>query len=309
MKKLLYRFFVTVVRPLFHSFGLDLVAWHKELSDVEVWKEVLKFSDCARSFVPDFDLNSKRRNVIWQFWWQGAENAPAIVKACMSSVRKYANGWSVVVLDQSNFSEYVNVPETILRRLRFGKMSLAHFSDYLRVSLLSKYGGIWADATVYFTDVIPREIIDARFFMFKSALWAHDAAIPCETLLARCVHVAGRNGLGGGADAGSNWFLSSVPGSPILTLVAKLLEWYWDDHDVIIDYFLFHKFLALGVCVNRFCREEYCSAPVKTNIFPHVLQFALQDEPNEEQLAAIKDASPIHKLTYKLPASPRFIHL
>ena len=309
MKRFLYSFFVAVIRPGLHLLGFDIVAWHKRIADAEVWREVLKFGDFAKSYVPIRRSQTKKTKIIWQFWWQGVENAPPIVKACMKSVRDHANGWDVVVVDRSNFSKYVNVHEDILKHLQAGVMSIAHFSDYLRARLLAEHGGIWADATVYLTDSIPDEISNSDFFMFKSALWANAENIPDTVLLAKCVHVAGRDVMGGGGDAGSSWFLVSRAGSPILTLTAELIEKYWEVHDSLIDYFLFHKFVSLCVCVNDVCREEYLSSPKKTNIPPHLLQFSLLDDPDDVLLAAIKSVSQIHKLTYKLSECPRFIRL
>lgn len=309
MKKCIYMFFLRFVRPMLHSFGFDFVAWHKEICHADIWKEVLKYSDIAKSFIPDDSSRRDKARIIWQFWWQGLDACPPIVKSCMESVRKHASGFAVIVIDHVNYSNYLDIPQCILERFNAGKMSIAHFSDYVRTCLLAKYGGIWADATVYLTDDIPNEIICSDFFMFKSALWAHDEEIPDITLLEKSTYVAGRKIMGGGADAGSSWFLSARSGSPVFSLTAKLLEAYWNQHEDLIDYYLFHKFLSLCVCLNKSCKAEYCSAPSKTNISPHLLQFSLLDDADEILWNAIRRVSSVHKLTYKLAADPRFISL
>lgn len=50
-----------------------------------------------------------------------------------------------------------------------GIINNANFSDVLRVEILSKYGGIWLDATVYCTGSTIKELIEKNpFFMYKS---------------------------------------------------------------------------------------------------------------------------------------------
>ena len=46
-------------------------------------------------------------------------------------------------------------------------MSKAHFSDLLRCILLSLYGGLWFDASVFLTGDIPSYIFKSDFFMYR----------------------------------------------------------------------------------------------------------------------------------------------
>lgn len=49
--------------------------------------------------------------IIWTLWWQGEENAPDLVKACIASMRAHANGADVRVLDERNCASYLTLPE------------------------------------------------------------------------------------------------------------------------------------------------------------------------------------------------------
>ena len=299
--KIIYeKVFLKVVRPMLQAVGLDLVYHHRGMSLKAVWEEILRYRDVAEGFMPtDCESKRPRKKIIWQFWWQGADSAPEIVKKCMLSVRKHADDWEVVVIDKNNLGEYLEIPPLILERLDRGEMSITHFSDYLRARLLAQYGGIWADATVMMTDDLPKEILNAPFFMYKSPLWANGSEVPRPELFLQTALAAGREKLGGGADAGSSWFLAATSGSPIMSLIAVLMEKYWSEHHSLVDYYLFHKFLAMAVCFNYHCREEYLSAPAKTNISPHLLQLALREEPVAADLSPLVNASSIHKLSYK----------
>ena len=112
-------------------------------------------------------------NVIWTVWWQGEENAPEIVKMCINSMRKHCNGHKVIVLDEKNYKDYVKLPEIIEQRYNEGKIDTTDLkkitldqtkiSDIVRTYLLYNYGGIWADATMFFSDDIPEDLFDAKW--------------------------------------------------------------------------------------------------------------------------------------------------
>lgn len=78
---------------------------------------------------------------IFIYWNQGETLAPALVKLCIDSWRVNNPDWSLTVLDKQTANEElsrVNLPTDITE---------ASYSDLLRLHLLEKYGGIWADAT------------------------------------------------------------------------------------------------------------------------------------------------------------------
>ena len=91
-------------------------------------------------YVPNKD-KTKPSHIIWQYWEQGLENAPDVVKQCVASVYKYKNGNKHIVLDKNNISEYISIPEYIIEMNKKGIIKSAHFSDYIRTALLAKYGG------------------------------------------------------------------------------------------------------------------------------------------------------------------------
>lgn len=53
--------------------------------------------------LPAASYNSCERGnqKIWVFWWSGEKTAPEIVKACIRSIRRNANGHDVIMLDQT----------------------------------------------------------------------------------------------------------------------------------------------------------------------------------------------------------------
>jgi hypothetical protein len=112
----------------------------------------------------------KDKKYMWTCWFQGYDNAPPIVKACINSMYKYSDGYEVIVLTEETISDYVSMPDFIIEKYKAGIISPAHFSDLLRTLLLITYGGIWLDATVLLTGNIPHYLLSSDFFVFQSSI-------------------------------------------------------------------------------------------------------------------------------------------
>ena len=112
-------------------------------------------------------------DVIWTMWWQGEEDAPEIVKMCFKNMRKHSNGHKVIVLDRNNYKNYVKLPEIIEQRFTEGEadktnlkkitLDQTKISDIIRTYLMYNYGGIWADATIFFSADINDELFKAKW--------------------------------------------------------------------------------------------------------------------------------------------------
>lgn len=120
------------------------------------------------------DYSSENKNIseecpIWVFWNQGVEKAPAIVKQCINSIVNNAGKHDVIILTDKNVKEYVEIPEIVDRWLEEGKIPLAFYADFIRVSLLKKYGGIWMDATLFMLHPFDEEVYFTPWYSLKNA--------------------------------------------------------------------------------------------------------------------------------------------
>tara|TARA_B100001741_G_scaffold162921_1_gene134684 strand:- start:8717 stop:9463 length:747 start_codon:yes stop_codon:yes gene_type:complete len=79
--------------------------------------------------------------IIWLLWYQGWEHAPWISQNVLKSWKRHNPDWQVILVSKDNLSGLVTIEEKPNR-------SHAAFSDVVRLNLLAKYGGIWADATM-----------------------------------------------------------------------------------------------------------------------------------------------------------------
>ena len=80
--------------------------------------------------------------IVWFSWLQGIDQAPDLVKVCLASQRKHLPDYEFRVFDLSNYQQWIELPEYIVRKYEKGLIPAASFSDLLRLSVLQKYGGV-----------------------------------------------------------------------------------------------------------------------------------------------------------------------
>lgn len=219
----------------------------------------------------------EKSNKIWICWFQGIEKAPELVKVCYNSVVKNYNDKQIIVLTEENYKQYVDIPEYILKKWEKGYITFAHFSDILRIELLSKYGGLWLDSTIFTTkksDLVFNDNIE--LFVFKQ------------------VDLDRKNSL---TVVASNWLIYANKDNNIINLTKKLLYQYWKDYNHAINYNIFHIFFKFATEVYK---DEWDKVPTFNNISPHILQFELNDDFEEVRFNQIRGMSDFHKLNWRI---------
>ena len=79
------------------------------------------------------------------YWHQGWNKAPDIVKRCADTWQRHNPTWDINFLDATTLGEKVKLPVA----LKSMNLPLPALSDVIRMCLLKKYGGVWADATLW----------------------------------------------------------------------------------------------------------------------------------------------------------------
>lgn len=236
-------------------------------------------------------------NTVWQLWFQGEENAPILIRKCLSSVQHHTNGRPYVLLTRENLSEYLDIPDFIMQKYETGKIGVAHFSDIIRLLLLAQYGGTWIDATVLLTSPIPKRVENAAFFVFKSPDFCLYPNIPKSGEFLRELNPVNNPYI-----CCSNWFIHSDKGCPVTcTILASLLE-HWKKEDKAIDYFVMHYLITLTILSVDTCRHIFTEMPSIGNHYPHLLQNMLDFDYNGNIFDEICTVSFAHKLTHRLNA-------
>ena len=104
---------------------------------------------------------SKKSNIpkiIWSFW-DGSEQPP-IVKACIDSWKRMAPDYEIRVLDKSSTKD--------IEKYKRASDSIQRYTDFVRLDRLSRYGGVWIDASVYLTKPLDWIQDGSEFIGYKS---------------------------------------------------------------------------------------------------------------------------------------------
>ncbi|SFC61682.1 Capsular polysaccharide synthesis protein [Butyrivibrio sp. YAB3001] len=82
--------------------------------------------------------HSKYSDCIWVCWWQGLDQAPPIVKACIESIKKNSGKHQVIVLTDENYKKYVQLPEWVEKKRRNN-----HKNKLFRFTSIISFSKIW----------------------------------------------------------------------------------------------------------------------------------------------------------------------
>lgn len=235
-----------------------------------------------------FDLTPKKQfdseRIIWQYWAQGYDDVPPVVRECLDSVERFAAGCTIVRLSDANLAEYLDLPDFVQQKRDV--FSRAFFSDLLRLMLLKTYGGLWLDATIFLSAPIPEAYWSYPFFVFRRdrhepyvAYWRNTFAYYFGWAKGFRVNMLSS-------------FMAAKKGSVTASELCGAMLLWWKEHEDLPDYFF------LQILFDVYPQKE--PFPLVSDTLPHYLQqtksdpsFNLMDK--DEILRTI----PIHKLTYK----------
>lgn len=251
-----------------------------ESSVIEKWHSVASDSSCAATISDDCP--------IWVMWWQGFNSPPPIVNLCIKSIQRNKGKHPVHLLDSSNYKKYITLPNGLEEKLtKSGKV--AHLSDIIRFGLLSHYGGIWLDATIYVSKYIPS---------WNLPLYSirHSKGNPRYIL---------------DGWRWSSFMFGCIPHQILPTFVYEALLDYFSKHDNVIDYFLTDYFIALIYLNNQEVHKEIDALPAD-NTDTLELLMNLSMPYNKEWLEQCLAKRRFHKLDWRVNASgddTMFAHL
>ena len=109
------------------------------------------------------------RKIIWQFWQQGVdESTPEVVRVCLGSVEKHRNGYDVIVLSIDTLKDYIDeLPGFVWAKFGTGGFDFPKIANLVRLQLLSAYGGVWLDSTIYLTGPLSESWLQQDFFALQ----------------------------------------------------------------------------------------------------------------------------------------------
>lgn len=200
---------------------------------------------------------NKELRPIWWCWLQGLAAAPAIVKACYNSL-KQLTGYSLVVIDNANWREYVELPRYIVEKWEKGRIPAAMFADLLRVELLIKYGGTWIDSTVLCTGVNDNHNDNSKYSQLDTDSKLTTLNSQLKHFMNAPLFVFQYSKEGSVPVSISNWFITACRNNEVLRVLREMLYAYWRDYDCVLDYYIFHLFFAM---ISKEYPEQMAAMP------------------------------------------------
>lgn len=211
---------------------------------------------------------------IFMYWHSGFFNAPDVVRACLVSWKVHHYNWEIILLDDNNIEQYVN-PN--IKKFQF--LPKCHFADILRLRLLNKYGGVWADTTTFVTcsldHWLPTHLLKQQLFMFEKP--GPDRLI-------------------------SNWFIYADPKHPVIQKWLSACESFWMKHKINNDYFIHHHIFGNLYNTDPQFRKLWNETSKVSASEPHIIQtFGLNCPPPSQFHTIIHNKKfPIYKLSHKI---------
>lgn len=217
--------------------------------------------------------------IIWICWFQGLESAPELVKRCIESVYKHSGGLKVVIINDHNFSQYIELPSYIIDKYNSGLIGKAHFSDILRCCLLHEYGGVWLDSTIFLTKELPSSLLELPFCSLRFKYSGSYGSIS--------------NGLW------TTYLLASDKNGYLIGCIKETLIKYWLNYDVAIDYFLLDYILCYFLESDLKFKKYLLAQPILGDN-----RFSLKKIMNDSYSVKVKyklllDTTGIYKLSHK----------
>lgn len=213
------RFLVSALRGTNLSYILNQKIHTMIIQQLE--KEYSYVLDKYRDYSAKCEYDAK--SPVWVCWMQGYDNAPIIVKKCIDSI-KCSTNHPVHIITKDNIDTFIQLPDYITKKYNNKSIMDAHFSDVLRMALLSKYGGFWIDATIFIPEKLPGKFFNYQFYT-------------CKRKPQKSGYVSNY--------MWTTFFNGCQKNCIVQTVVRDLFFEYWKKKDYSIDYLLLDYFMML----------------------------------------------------------------
>lgn len=234
-------------------------------------KEVYSSSTIKRKEIAPDD-------VIWTAWFQGGGDLPPLIFKCIDSFTKIKNR-KVIIIDKNNYSDYIQLPTSIVEKFNKGMISYTAFSEIIRISLLAEYGGLWLDATIFVDRDISFLINEKRYVSLRS----HQNLSNGNLMGAFPVYLLYLNGRSEGFDDIKFYLLA-----------------YWQLFDIQVDYFLVDYIFKYVYLNNESFKKDTDANPLlgKKRFFLNDIMNKPYNKSDAEELK--NNQVPVYKLSNKL---------
>lgn len=257
------------------------------------WDNVLEMyakGDIEKYVLQPIKNIENSEKIIWQYWGQGfsKKNVPEVVQMCFDSVDKYKGDYTVIRLCDDDLNKYIDLPQYVYEKYNNGTFGKAHFSDLVRLALLSTYGGVWLDATILLTAPLQDMLVNSIWFMYQrdyrqedQKQWRRTYAYYFSWHKDFKVRLL-------------NSVIYARKDACVIIDLFQLLLYYWRTENNVKDYFFFQ--ILFSQYIDRFS-ERNCF--IVSDCLPNLLQMFITGSYRKYSVLEILKQISIHKLSYK----------
>ncbi|EAK0848356.1 capsular polysaccharide synthesis protein [Campylobacter lari] len=254
--------------------------------------------------IPHFDFEKKHHfkndKIIWQFWYQGKNQASPMIQQCFNSVQnQMKDDYTIIILDKDNIKDYLDFPPYVIEKLEnnfFGEKTITFFSDLLRVCLLATYGGIWCDASIFLSSKIPSELYDKDFFTFERSKIKPGKEKLKEFIKSGYFSYGYFNWNDDFKVKILNSFIVSKSHHKNIQAMKDILIYYWSNEKNSNNFYYFTFQIIFELLKEHgFINDTYKNM---SDIECHLLQFSAKEKFNSTLWEEIQKQSFLHKLTH-----------
>lgn len=239
-----------------------------------------EFDDFNNTYIPSIEDDCEKKeyqNCIWICWWQGLDNAPEIVKKCVESIKLNAGDHKVIIITEANVENYIKFPDFLKEKYFNGKITKTHLSDFLRLDLLAKYGGIWLDSTFLCVANLEK--------YFQLPFWSIKRPEYRYTSVAQ--------GYFANYSFGCNY-----QNRFIFSVYRDYLIEYWKRYDYMIDYLFLDYLIVMASKKHESIRSLFSSIPINNRNCDELLK-CMGKIYSEKDWVKLKMDTTLFKLTWK----------
>jgi len=179
--------------------------------------------------------------IVWILWLQGWDKAPWLQQRVAESWTKNNPDWTVKLIDEEQVRTLVSDIDYMYDSSK--TITPQAKSDIIRLSLLAKYGGVRADATMLCMQPLNNWYLNAikpaGFWMYHG--WA-DSDLPIE-------------------EGPASWFILSEPNNRFICEWKKECDTYWLSRTEIDEYFWMDRLFKKIIYSNIYLFDLWLSVP------------------------------------------------
>ena len=258
----------------FYGFRVFYSIKHPVLKPFKILRKVANRIDKQGNVPAKGDLLPKTvPKKIWIFWAQGWIDAPPLVKLCRDSWVFHNPNYEVVLLSQDDISRYVALDYSLEDK----KLTPTNYSNILRLSLLSKHGGVWVDATTFCSAPLDRWMP----FLMQSGFFAFEK--PKTTV--------------------ADWILAAEINNMLIRCWEKYVKLYWRFAFEQGPYFWPHYLFEYMLMYKRGVRDIWSRTPRISSDGPYEAQRFFKGGSGDMDMFVkilLGEKSPIHKLDWRM---------